>query len=81
VSTATAETESKTAPRLKQRYDDMVANPRVKTLIGDAGATFSRFYAPFPLCCPARATLLRYASTLRTTVAGSTPVSRKSKPW
>lgn len=32
--------------------------PRVRQLVGAAGVTFTRFYAPFPLCCPARATLL-----------------------
>jgi len=40
------------------RYDDMAAMPEVVQQIGDAGASFSHFYAPFPLCCPARATLL-----------------------
>ncbi|QZY27625.1 sulfatase family protein [Nocardioides coralli] len=40
------------------RLDDLAAMPRTQAGIGDAGATFSRFYAPFPLCCPARATLL-----------------------
>lgn len=40
------------------RYDDLVAMPEVVDLIGDAGAALTRFYAPFPLCCPARATLL-----------------------
>jgi N-acetylglucosamine-6-sulfatase len=40
------------------RYDDMVAMPEVVRLVGQAGATLSHFYAPFPLCCPARATLL-----------------------
>ncbi len=40
------------------RYDDMAAMPEVKARIGAAGATFSNAYSPFPLCCPARATLL-----------------------
>jgi N-acetylglucosamine-6-sulfatase len=40
------------------RFDDMSTLPQVKSLIGDAGATFAAAYAPFPLCCPARATLL-----------------------
>lgn len=40
------------------RYDDMMAMPEVQRRIGDAGATFTHFYSPFPLCCPARATLL-----------------------
>jgi arylsulfatase A-like enzyme len=32
--------------------------PTVRSLIGNTGATFSNAVAPFPLCCPARATLL-----------------------
>jgi arylsulfatase A-like enzyme len=40
------------------RYDDMVAMPHVQARIGAAGATLSNAYSPFPLCCPARATLL-----------------------
>ncbi len=39
------------------RYDDLSTLPQVVNQIGDAGATFSDFYTPFPLCCPARATL------------------------
>ena len=39
------------------RYDDMSTLQTVQRRVGDAGATFTRFYAPFPLCCPARATL------------------------
>ena len=38
------------------RYDDLSTMPRVRQLIGDAGVSFRRFYSPFPLCCPARAT-------------------------
>jgi len=46
--------------------------PRVRQLVGAAGVTFTRFYAPFPLCCPARATLLtgQYAHNHR--VLGNT---------
>jgi N-acetylglucosamine-6-sulfatase len=40
------------------RHDDMSSLPRVSSLIGDAGATFTNAYSPFPLCCPARATML-----------------------
>lgn len=32
--------------------------PSVQRLIGATGTTFSNFFASFPLCCPARATLL-----------------------
>lgn len=40
------------------RIDDLSAVPAATSRIGGQGATLSRFYAPFPLCCPARATLL-----------------------
>ncbi len=42
------------------RADDLRPRfmPQANRLIGDQGARFTRFYAPFPLCCPARATLL-----------------------
>ena len=39
-----------------QRFDDMTTLPRVTRLIGDAGVTFTRAYASYPVCCPARAT-------------------------
>jgi N-acetylglucosamine-6-sulfatase len=39
-----------------QRFDDMRTLPRVRHLIGDAGVTFTRSYASYPVCCPARAT-------------------------
>jgi arylsulfatase A-like enzyme len=39
-----------------QRYDDMAVLPRTRKLIGDAGVTFTRAYASYPVCCPARAT-------------------------
>jgi N-acetylglucosamine-6-sulfatase len=40
------------------RADDLTAMPRTRRLIAAKGATFANAYAPFPLCCPARATLL-----------------------
>ena len=40
------------------RYDDRVVMPEVEREIGDAGASLTHFYSSFPLCCPARATLL-----------------------
>ena len=40
------------------RYDDLTTMPQVRQLIGGAGVSFRNFYSPFPLCCPARATLL-----------------------
>lgn len=38
--------------------DEMRYLPRTRHLLGDRGATFSRFAAPQPLCCPARAQFL-----------------------
>lgn len=54
------------------RTDELAVMPRVRQGIGNAGATFTDFYAPFPLCCPARATLLtgQYAHNHR--VLGNT---------
>ena len=40
------------------RYDDLATLPVIKSRIGATGATLTDFYAPFPLCCPSRATLL-----------------------
>lgn len=40
------------------RVDDLTTMPIVQSLIGDAGARFENSFAPFPLCCPDRATLL-----------------------
>ena len=39
-----------------QRFDDMPALPKTRRLIGDAGVTFTRSFASYPVCCPARAT-------------------------
>ncbi len=49
------------------RADDLVAMPHTQALIAGKGATFENAYAPFPLCCPARATILtgRYAHNHR----------------
>jgi N-acetylglucosamine-6-sulfatase len=46
-----------------QTYRDMAAMPNTRRLIGGAGATFTRAYVSYPLCCPSRATFLtgRYA--------------------
>ncbi len=40
------------------RFRDMSTLPNVRKLIKDPGATFTNAVSPFPLCCPARATLL-----------------------
>jgi len=39
-----------------QRFDDMATLPKTRRLIGQAGVTFTRAYASYPVCCPARAT-------------------------
>src|SRR5688500_372278 len=50
-----------------QRADDMAVLPRVRRLIGEAGVTFTRAYASYPVCCPARATFFtgQYAQNHR----------------
>lgn len=40
------------------RVRDLQAMPNVKALLSDKGMTFTASYAPFPLCCPTRATWL-----------------------
>ena len=39
-----------------ERYDDMTTMPLTRRFIGDAGVTFRRYFASYPVCCPARAT-------------------------
>jgi N-acetylglucosamine-6-sulfatase len=41
-----------------QTATEVSAMPNVQALVGGAGTTFRRAYAPYPLCCPTRATLL-----------------------
>ena len=38
--------------------DDVEQMPNVQRLLADQGITFTSFYAPFPQCCPARASAL-----------------------
>jgi arylsulfatase A-like enzyme len=38
--------------------EDIEYMPRVQSLLVDRGTTFTRTYSPFPICCPARATIL-----------------------
>ena len=40
------------------RADDLRFAPRIRSLIGGHGLTFRNSFSPFPLCCPARASLL-----------------------
>lgn len=40
------------------RADQVSALPYTTETIGGEGATFTHAYAPYPLCCPARATML-----------------------
>lgn len=41
-----------------QALEDMVAMPRTLALLGEQGTTFTNGYSPYPLCCPARASIL-----------------------
>jgi arylsulfatase A-like enzyme len=41
-----------------QPLESLVAMPRTRELLGAGGVTFSNAFATFPLCCPARATIL-----------------------
>lgn len=41
-----------------QRTDEMKWMPKTRKLIGAKGTTFTRFLAPFPLCCPARMSVM-----------------------
>ena len=40
------------------RVDDLRFAPKIRELIGRRGLTFENSFSPFPLCCPARASLL-----------------------
>jgi N-acetylglucosamine-6-sulfatase len=41
------------------RKDDLTYMPKTRSLLGDAGMTFSNAYVSNALCCPARATIMR----------------------
>ncbi len=41
-----------------QRTDDMRWMPKTERLLGEVGTTFTRLLAPFPLCCPARMSVM-----------------------
>ena len=40
------------------RTDDLRFMPHTRALIGDQGVTFANSFSPYPLCCPARASIL-----------------------
>ena len=40
------------------REDELAYMPRTRALLADQGVTFENGFAPYPLCCPARASLL-----------------------
>jgi arylsulfatase A-like enzyme len=40
------------------RVDDLAFAPNLRRLIAEHGVTFENSFSPFPLCCPARASLL-----------------------
>jgi arylsulfatase A-like enzyme len=58
-----------------QTVADMRALGAVRRRIGDAGTTFGRAFSPYPLCCPARATLLTGQYAHNHGVLGNKP------PW
>ena len=41
-----------------QRADEMKWMPKTRRLLAGAGTSFTRFLAPFPLCCPARMSVM-----------------------
>lgn len=55
------------------RLDDVRYMPQARRLIGDKGATFTRAYAPTPLCCPARASFLSGQYGHNTNVLSNNP--------
>ena len=40
------------------REDELAYMPRTRALLADQGVTFENSFAPYPLCCPARASFL-----------------------
>src|SRR5262245_23413441 len=41
-----------------QTVEDLAAMPQVRERLAGSGVTFTEAFSPYPLCCPARATLL-----------------------
>ena len=56
-----------------QRVDDLKWMPKTRRLLGRAGTTFENFLAPFPLCCPARMSILTGQYTHNHGVDGNFP--------
>jgi len=56
-----------------QRVDEMKWMPKTRKLIGGKGTTFTRFLAPFPLCCPARMSVMTGQYTHNHGVDGNFP--------
>jgi N-acetylglucosamine-6-sulfatase len=63
-STGVAVPESQRRPNIvvvmadDMRVDDLRFAPQVRRLVGRKGLTFENSFAPYPLCCPARASFL-----------------------
>ena len=62
-----------------QTYDDMAAMPQTRRLIGEAGATFTRTYVTYPLCCPSRATYLTGQYAHNNGVYSTRPAARRRR--
>ncbi|HEY7042865.1 MAG TPA: sulfatase [Nocardioidaceae bacterium] len=53
--------------------EDIKYMPNVQSLLVDHGTTFTRNYSPYPLCCPARATILTGQYSHNHRVLGNLP--------
>jgi N-acetylglucosamine-6-sulfatase len=56
-----------------QTLDEMSGLPQTSSLIGGQGATFSRAYISYPLCCPSRAAILTGQYMHNNGVHGNSP--------
>lgn len=69
------------------RLDDLDYMPKTQRRLVSAGAEFTNFYAPTPLCCPARAAFLSgqygHNNAVLSNQAryGGSPRSMISQPW
>ena len=55
---------------------ELVAMPRTRQLIGQRGVTFAQSFAPFPLCCPSRVSMLTGQYAHNHGVLGNGPTDR-----